>query len=46
MKVEKKEYGSLCFDGKLMKTVYIELIPEDDEDIRIIQKHGNGIYLM
>jgi len=44
MKIQKKEYASLC-DGKLQKTVHIILEPEDEEDKKIIIKKGNDIYL-
>jgi len=49
MKLEKEEYASLG-DGKLMKTLAIHLIPEDEEDERIIReihisKLGDMIYL-
>ena len=44
MKIKKKEFASLG-DGKLVKTVCIELISEDKEDERIIKEKGNRIYL-
>ena len=49
MKIEKKEFGSFG-DGRLVKTVCIDLIPEDEEDERIIKsnhisKLGDSIYL-
>lgn len=45
MRIEKQEFGSLC-NGKLMKTVYIKLIPEDEEDRRIIrERKTDAIYL-
>jgi hypothetical protein len=44
LKLEKKEIGSLG-DGKLMKTLCITLIPEDEEDERIIKKEGKRVYL-
>jgi len=49
MKIKKKEFGSWG-DGRLVKTLCIDLIPEDEEDKRIIKsKHisklGDSVYL-
>ncbi|MCK4976048.1 MAG: hypothetical protein KAS36_03875 [Anaerolineales bacterium] len=49
MKIEKKEFASWG-DGKLVKTVAITLIPEDDHDKRIIgqrlaKKESDTVYI-
>ena len=48
MKLEKKEYGSWG-DGRLVKTIAITLIPEDEADETILRqrgkKEGDTIYV-